>query len=98
MDATAAQTILALTQQNLKLMDELSAVRAELAKYQNAQVVQIAPASKAKKTTPKKEVDPNKPKNPARVETGKRVALWNANRKSMRLAFDEWKQSLTKEE
>jgi hypothetical protein len=96
MDSTAAQTILALTQQNLKLMEELASVRAELTKYQTAQVVQIAPESKAKKT--KKEVDPNKPKNPARVETGKRVALWNANRKSMRLAFDAWKQSIADQE
>jgi hypothetical protein len=97
MDATAAQTILALTQQNLKLMDELASVRSELAKYQNAQVVQLTTESKNKKIT-KKTADPNKPKNPAHVETGKRVALWNANRKSMRVAFDQWKQSLSKEE
>ena len=98
MDATAAQTILALTQQNLKLMDELASVRSELAKYQNAQVVQLTTESKSKKATTKKTVDPNKPKNPAHVETGKRVALWNANRKSMRVAFDQWKLSMTNEE
>jgi hypothetical protein len=98
MDTTAAQTILALTQQNLKLMEELASVRAELTKYQTAQVVELAPGSKAKKTTVKKEVDPNKPKNPARVETGKRVALWNANRKSMRTAFDEWRKSIADQE
>jgi hypothetical protein len=87
------QIILALSQQNMRLSDEVMALRAELAKFQTAPVATpIAP----KKT--KKVVDPNHVKSPARVETGKRLALWNSNRKSMKQAFDQWRENMPKSE
>ena len=87
---SSAQIILALSQQNIKLMEEIASLKAELAK------VQINSAPKTKKNT-KKQVDesiPPKPKNPARVENGKKLAAWNAARKAAYKAiFEEFKDS-----
>jgi hypothetical protein len=89
MDASQ-QLILVLTQQNLKLLEEVAELKAQLAKTNVS-----APSSKAKKTTKKASAtDPEKPKNPAHVETGKRLALWNANKKSTKQAFAAWKSAL----
>ena len=90
MDSATTQIILSLTQQNSKLLEELAAARAELAKYQSAPIVQIAPVSK--------------PKNPAKVETGKRVAAYNAetkriaNAERIKYAFRKWKTHIDHDE
>jgi hypothetical protein len=83
MDANT-QTILALAQQNARLMQEVADLKAELAKYQSA------PASSKPKTvrkSKKTETEAVKTKNPAHVETGKRLALWNAALKKIREEF-----------
>ena len=67
-------------------MEEIASLKEELAK------VQINSAPKTKKNT-KKQVDesiPQKPKNPARVENGKKLAAWNAARKAI---IEEFKDS-----
>jgi len=84
---SSAQIILALSQQNIKLMEEIASLKAELAKVQITE-----PVPKTKKNT-KKQVDesiPPKPKNPARVENGKKLAAWNAARKAI---IEEFKDS-----
>ena len=73
-----AQMIIALTKQNLELREELETLKSQLAAVQ---------PTKAKKT---KTVDPDKPKNPKHIETGKRLAIWNSNRKLCRDAFQAW--------
>jgi len=96
------QIILALTQQNIKLMDEIFQLKEELAKAKATQVEPIAPVlPKTKATRKSKTVDPDsppKPKNPAHVETGKRLALWNANRKLIRESFKLWANNVKSEE
>jgi hypothetical protein len=77
MDANA-QMIIALTKQNLELREEVESLKLQLA----------SSPTKGKKT--KKDIDPNKPKNPRHIETGKRLALWNTNRKLCRSAFQAW--------
>jgi hypothetical protein len=102
MDSATTQIILSLTQQNSKLLEELALVRSELAKYQSAPIVQVAPASKAKTT--KKPVDTDKPKHPSHVEAGKKVAAYNAetkriaNTERIKYAFRKWKTVLEQEE
>jgi len=102
MESATTQIILSLTQQNSKLLEELSLVRSELAKYQSAPIVQVAPASKVKTT--KKAVDSDKPKNPAKVETGKRVAAYNAetkriaNAERIKYVFRKWKTVIDQDE
>ena len=83
MDANA-QAIVALAQQNARLMQEVADLKAELAKYQSA------PSSSKPKTVRKsKKTEPEvvKAKNPAHVETGKRLAQWNATIKKIREEF-----------
>ena len=72
------QIILALSQQNTKLMEENASLKAELAKYQIAQVVQefISPISKRQK-----KVENQKPKHSSHIETGRKLVLLNAIRK-----------------
>jgi len=72
-----------LVAQNLQLTQQVAELKEQLAKC-----AEIAP----KKT--KKEVDPNKPKNPARVATGKKLAEWNAKRKLVKEAFQTWRDSI----
>jgi len=96
MDSVFAQTVLSLTQQNIKLMEENASLRAMLAKYQQSSEpeTEVIVAEKPTKRAPlKKKVvaDPSnlveKIKNPGRVEAGKRLAIWNAQKKSIREEF-----------
>jgi len=94
MDSVFAQTVLTLTQQNIKLMEENASLRAMLAKYQQSPETEVIVAEKPSKRAPlKKKVvaDPSnlveKIKNPGRVEAGKRLAIWNAQKKSIREEF-----------
>ena len=92
---TKDQLILALSQNNIRLSDEIAALKAELAKYQ--QTNKVEEVVKAKTVRKKKVVDPDAPekvKNPVRIETGKKLALWNANRKCMKQAFSVWKENI----
>ena len=94
MDANvSAQLVLVLTQQNLKLMEEVASLKEELAKFQATKETKPKKSSKKSTDEPKE----SKPKNPSHVETGKRLVIWNANRKTMREAFVQWKSYKTTE-
>ena len=90
MDASTTQIILSLAQQNSKLVEEVAQLKAELAKYQLVSVdlpTKAKASRKSKKAESEESSEPIKPKNPARVETGKRLAAWNATVKLMREEF-----------
>jgi hypothetical protein len=73
-----------LVAQNLQLTKEVAELKEQLAKSQ-----EIAP-----KKSKKAPADPNKPKNPAHVETGKKLVEWNARRKLVKEAFQTWRAAV----
>ena len=73
--------------QNLQLTQQVAELKAELAKKQESEPI-------APKKTKKAPADHNKPKNPAHVETGKRLAEWNARRKLVKEAFQTWREAV----
>jgi len=72
-----------LVAQNLQLTQQVAELKEQLAKCE------IAP-----KKTKKAPADPTKPKNPAHVATGKKLAEWNAKRKLVKEAFQTWRESI----
>jgi hypothetical protein len=97
MDASITQIVLALSQQNMELSQEVSRLRAQLAKYENNEIAPEIPkiTEITKRKTLKKQAEEpvqEKPKkviseagHAAHVATGKRVAAINAIRKEFLL-------------
>jgi regulator of replication initiation timing len=98
MDASITQIVLALSQQNLELSQEVSRLRTQLAKYENNEIApeipKITEVSKRKTLKKQDAEEPvqEKPKkviseagHAAHVATGKRVAAINAIRKEFLL-------------
>ena len=83
MDAQA-QVMLMLVQQNAKLLQELEALKSELAKYKSA--APIAPEKPKKESTKKINVSPEG--HAAHVASGKKLAAYNAAKKAQ---FEELK-------
>ena len=73
-----------LVAQNLQLTQQVAELKEQLANSQ-----QIAP-----KKTKKAPADPNKPKHPSHVESGKRLVEWNARRKLVKEAFQTWRAAV----
>ena len=78
-----AQVMLMLVQQNAKLLQELEALKSELAKYKSAAPVDtpIAP-EKPKKESTKKKINVSPEGHAAHVASGKRLAAYNAAKKA----------------
>ena len=74
-----AQVMLMLVQQNAKLLQELEALKSELAKYKSA--APIAPA-KPKKESTKKKINVSPEGHAAHVASGKKLAAYNAAKKA----------------
>ena len=87
----STQIIIALSQQNLKLMEEVAFLKAELAKHQ----IEIVPVSKGKRQNLKKVIVseencvPVKPKHPSHIETGRKLVLFNKTKKDNLTEFIE---------
>ena len=92
MDSTTTQQlILVLTQQNMMLMQEVASLKSQLSNLTTGIVPETLKITKKTKSP----VDPNKPKHPSHIETGKKLAIWNTNRKLVRDALRTWKESVS---